>query len=105
MHGNSFERKLSILKGNKQNLEIPVRNSWKGSYRESTPESLTSKSVNSNGRGSSSFSSSNFPGTNSNSANNPFSSPTPIVRKLFPGSPLQGTASNKGSSNLLGSTD
>ncbi|GMY10606.1 villin-1 isoform X2 [Fagus crenata] len=88
MHGNSFERKLAILKGKPQNLEVPTRNSWKAYSRESTPDGLRSKSVCSNGRlGRSGSPASSVLGSNSKSStNHRFSSPTPIVRKLFSGS-------------------
>lgn len=48
MHGNSFERKLAILKG-RPSIEASVRNSWKAYSREFTPEGLRSRSVSSNG--------------------------------------------------------
>ncbi|KAK1589367.1 hypothetical protein Q3G72_033273 [Acer saccharum] len=32
MHGNSFERKLAILKGRTSSVEVPVRNSWKDEF-------------------------------------------------------------------------
>ncbi|XP_030969070.1 villin-1 isoform X2 [Quercus lobata] len=88
MHGNSFERKLAILKGKPHNLEVPTRNSWKAYSRETTPNGLRSKSVISNGLGRSGSPASSVSGSNSKSSTNQlFSSPTPIVRKLFSGSP------------------
>ncbi|XP_050237868.1 villin-1 [Mercurialis annua] len=78
MHGNSFERKLAILKGNKQNLEVPIRSSRKISSREATPDGLK----------------------NSGSANRHISSPTPIARKLFFSSPSDGSAGNEETSSL-----
>ncbi|KAJ9146791.1 hypothetical protein P3X46_029018 [Hevea brasiliensis] len=88
MLGNSFERKLAILKGKKQNLEVPIINSWKAFSRETTPDNLRSNSVSSNGRGSILSSASSVSGSKSKSANSHlFSSPTLIARKLFPGSP------------------
>lgn len=48
MHGNSFERKLAILKG-RPSIEASVRNSWKPYFGETTPDSLRSRSVSSNG--------------------------------------------------------
>ncbi|KAK4606121.1 hypothetical protein RGQ29_000401 [Quercus rubra] len=88
MHGNSFERKLAILKGKPHNLEVPTRNSWKAYSRETTPDGLRSKSVISNGLGRSGSPASSVSGSNSKSSTNQlFSSPTPIVRKLFSGSP------------------
>ncbi|KAL9415799.1 hypothetical protein AB3S75_039068 [Citrus x aurantiifolia] len=48
MHGNSFERKLAILKG-RPSIEASVRNSWKPYFEETTPDSLRSRSVSSNG--------------------------------------------------------
>ncbi|XP_050367223.1 villin-1 isoform X2 [Argentina anserina] len=82
MHGNSFERKLAILKGKSQRLEAPTRNSWKA---QATPNSVRSKSMSSNGRRRS-FSSApgvSFPIVKSSS--------TPIVGKLFRGSSLNGS--------------
>ncbi|KAA0061837.1 villin-1 [Cucumis melo var. makuwa] len=38
MHGNSFERKLAVLKGKVHNLDSPVRKSWKALSRETTPD-------------------------------------------------------------------
>ncbi|GAV89081.1 Gelsolin domain-containing protein/VHP domain-containing protein, partial [Cephalotus follicularis] len=86
MHGNSFERKLAILKGKTQNFSVPVRNSRKAHSMGSTPDSLRSKSVSSNGRGSSLSPAPNS-GFNLRSFNNHLlSSPTPIIKKLFSGS-------------------
>nr|XP_011460943.1 PREDICTED: villin-1 isoform X2 [Fragaria vesca subsp. vesca] len=82
MHGNSFERKLAILKGKPQQLQAPIRNSWKAPM---TPDILRSKSLSSNGRRRS-FSpapGASFPIIKSSSA--------PIVRKLFRGSSLNGS--------------
>ncbi|XP_059429966.1 villin-1 isoform X2 [Corylus avellana] len=95
MHGNSFERKLAILKGKPQNLEVSVRSSWKAHSRETTPDGLRSKSVSSNGQGRSASPATNVLGSNLMSpSNQQFSGPTPIVRKLFSGSsPLSGAAS------------
>ncbi|PRQ34453.1 putative villin/Gelsolin, ADF-H/Gelsolin-like domain-containing protein [Rosa chinensis] len=100
MHGNSFERKLAILKGKPQQLEAPIRNSWKALSRETTPDTLRSKSMSSNGRrrsfspapgvsfpiiksGSTPIAGVSFPIIKSNS--------TPIARKLFRGSSLNGS--------------
>ncbi|XP_038901594.1 villin-1 isoform X1 [Benincasa hispida] len=38
MHGNSFERKLAVLKGKLHNVDSPVRKSWKALSRETTPD-------------------------------------------------------------------
>ncbi|TXG46477.1 hypothetical protein EZV62_028024 [Acer yangbiense] len=88
MHGNSFERKLAILKGRTSSVEVPVRNSWKGYSGETTPDGLRSKSVISNGLWRSASPASNISGTklNSSGGNRRASSITPISRKLFPGS-------------------
>ncbi|CAK7331256.1 unnamed protein product [Dovyalis caffra] len=89
MHGNSFERKLAILKGKKQNLESHIRNSWKASSMETTPKGLRSKSVSSNGKRSSSSPVSSASVSHFNSLTNYLiSTPTPAARKLFPGSPF-----------------
>ncbi|KAG8660147.1 hypothetical protein MANES_02G120200v8 [Manihot esculenta] len=88
MLGNSFERKLAILKGKKPILDIPIISSRKASCRETTPDNSRSNSVSSNGRGSSLSNTSSVSGSKSKSANNHlFSGPTPIARMLFPGSP------------------
>uniref|UniRef100_A0A6N2L645 HP domain-containing protein n=1 Tax=Salix viminalis TaxID=40686 RepID=A0A6N2L645_SALVM len=92
MHGNSFERKLAILKGKKQNLEVHTGKSWKGSSKESTPDGLRSKSVSSNGRSSSSPVTSASVTHFNSSTNFQISTPTPTARKLFPGSPFHDSA-------------
>ncbi|XP_015873827.3 villin-1 [Ziziphus jujuba] len=75
MHGNSFERKLALLKGKPKTLEAPVRNSRKTYSRETTPDGVRSKPVNSNGWG------------RSISPASGVSSPTPpLARELFSGS-------------------
>ncbi|WCJ29222.1 villin-like 1 [Euphorbia peplus] len=84
LHGNSFERKLAIVKGNKQSLEVPARNSRKASSRDTTPDGLRRSSVSPNGRGSSVSRSSGVSGSYSKSSNNHrFSSLPPTGRKLF----------------------
>lgn len=45
MHGNSFERKLAVLKGKLHNLDSPVRKSWKALSRETTPDGSSRTSV------------------------------------------------------------
>lgn len=101
MHGNSFERKLAILKGKKQNLEVPTRNSWSASSWETTPDGLRSNSVSSNGRGNSLSTTSGVSGSNfKSSSNHLFSSQTPVARKLFSESPSHGSAG----SSTAGST-
>ncbi|KAJ7959797.1 Villin-1 [Quillaja saponaria] len=92
MHGNSFERKLAILKGKQRILDAPNRNLLKVRSRETTPDGLRSISVSSNGWGSST-SASSVSGTYFNSSSNGiFSSPTPTSRKLFSGSSLYNSA-------------
>ncbi|GLT52033.1 hypothetical protein SLA2020_253960 [Shorea laevis] len=82
MHGNSFERKLATLKGQKQ---TPVRNSWKSS---STPERSRSKSGSANGWKRSVSPASTLSSSNLRSPDNQnVSSPTPVARKLFSTSP------------------
>lgn len=69
-------------------IQVPTRNSWKAYSRETTPDGLRSKSLVSNGLGRSGSPASSVSGSNSKSSTNQlFSSPTPIVRKLFSGSP------------------
>ncbi|CAN0910703.1 VLN1 [Linum grandiflorum] len=97
MHGNSFERKLALLKGKQQNLEAPPRNSRVSLSREATPDRR--KSVSSNGKGNALPSAaSNGSGSHISSPNNlKFSSSPPVTRKLFPESP-NGSAIAVGSS-------
>ncbi|KAK2641213.1 hypothetical protein Ddye_022976 [Dipteronia dyeriana] len=98
MHGNSFERKLAILKGRTSSVEVPVRNSWKAYSGETTPDGLRSKSVISNGPRRSASPASNISGTklNASGGNRRASSQTPIARKLFPGStPYRGSPTVK----------
>ncbi|KAJ8749772.1 hypothetical protein K2173_012323 [Erythroxylum novogranatense] len=93
MHGNSFERKLAILKGNKKFQEVSVRNSWKTSPRSSTQDGFRSMSVVSNGSGSSISPMSSVPSTNSNSSQNHLlTSSTPTLRTLFTGPPNHGSS-------------
>uniref|UniRef100_A0A5B7BTK7 Putative villin-1 isoform X1 n=1 Tax=Davidia involucrata TaxID=16924 RepID=A0A5B7BTK7_DAVIN len=83
MLGNSFERKLAILKGKAQKLEAPQRSSWKAYSMETTPNGLRSRSVGPNGLGRSSSPASNVSGSSFKSSDNRrFSSPMPI-RNLF----------------------
>ncbi|PNY10731.1 villin-1-like protein [Trifolium pratense] len=71
--GNSFERKLAILKGNS---------------RDSTPTGHKSSSIISNGRRRSSSPLPRSAGSDyRQSGNRLFSSPTPVAKKLFEGSP------------------
>ncbi|KAH8499053.1 hypothetical protein H0E87_017821 [Populus deltoides] len=92
MHGNSFERRLAILKGKKQNLEVHTSKSWKASSKETTPDGLRSKSVSSNGRNSTSPVSSASVTHFNSSTNCQISTPAPTARKLFPGSPFHDSA-------------
>ncbi|KAL9371554.1 hypothetical protein Peur_036694 [Populus x canadensis] len=92
MHGNSFERRLAILKGKKQNLEVHTSKSWKASSKETTPDGLRSKSVSSNGRNSTSPVSSASVTHFNSSTNYQISTPAPTARKLFPGSPFHDSA-------------
>ncbi|XP_065879796.1 villin-1 isoform X2 [Euphorbia lathyris] len=104
MHGNSFERKLAIVKGNKQSLEVPTRKSWKASSRDSTPDGLRRNSVSPNGRGRSVSHPSGVSGSYSKSSNkHHFSSLPPTARKLFssPHGSNGSQASSQGDANLL----
>ncbi|CAK9157135.1 unnamed protein product, partial [Ilex paraguariensis] len=84
MLGNSFERKLAMLKGKAQNLEKSLRSSWKAHSLETTPDER-SRSLSVNGLGRSSSPASRFSDSHS-SDNHHLSSPTPIPRHLFSGS-------------------
>ncbi|KAF8396928.1 hypothetical protein HHK36_018563 [Tetracentron sinense] len=93
MHGNSFERKLAILKGQTQKIEAPVRSSWKAFSTEASPGSSRSNSISSNGLGRSASPASRILGSKFEPSNSRrLSSPTPVVRNLFPGSPHHGNA-------------
>ncbi|KAK9159050.1 hypothetical protein Scep_005624 [Stephania cephalantha] len=86
--GNSFERKLALLKGQKHNIETPKQRSWQSSPLSSTSDRSRSKSVGSDGAGRSvSPASYNMSSNIGTSNRRQFSSPTPVVRKLFSGSP------------------
>ncbi|KAI9073613.1 hypothetical protein K1719_044425 [Acacia pycnantha] len=80
MHGNSFERKLAILKGKQHTLEAHNRTPRKASSRGSTPDGQRSISVSSNGRRGRSSSPASF-GMRS------VSTPDSVAKKLFQGSP------------------
>ncbi|OVA02671.1 Villin headpiece [Macleaya cordata] len=102
MHGNSFEKKLAILKGQTQKLETPKRSSWKASDLSSTgatTDRSRRKSIISNGLGRSVSPASHVLGSNFEGSNSRrFSSPSPIVRKLFrSSSPDRGIAGNEAS--------
>ncbi|WVY94222.1 hypothetical protein V8G54_033310 [Vigna mungo] len=79
--GNSFERKLAILKGKAKSVEGHIRTPLKATSRDSTPNGHRSFSAFSNGRGRSS---SPLP---SRAGDRLLSSSTPVVKKLFEGSP------------------
>ncbi|KAM7256651.1 hypothetical protein ACFE04_012392 [Oxalis oulophora] len=87
MHGNSFERKLAILKGNPQNSANSARDSRRASLRGNMPQSVRSKSVV-----TTSSSAPNLSGLTRRLSNgHNFSSPTPILRTLLSeSSPNQG---------------
>ncbi|XP_008220688.1 PREDICTED: villin-1 [Prunus mume] len=91
MLGNSFERKLAILKGKLQQLEAPKRNSWKAYSRETTPDGLRSKSMSSNGQRSVSPASGVSVSSVTSSNNYMLFSSTPINRKIFTGSSPNGS--------------
>ncbi|XP_059660858.1 villin-1 isoform X2 [Cornus florida] len=86
MLGNSFERKLAILKGKAQKMEAPLRSSRRAYSLETTPESLRSRSVTPNGIGRSLSPASGVSGASFRSSDTRrFSSPTPTTRTLFSG--------------------
>lgn len=88
MHGNSFERKLAILKGLAPKLESPKRGSrivFGTRYSEATPNGSTSQLVNSDGLRARSGSPASRVLTTSNDAKSRrLSCPAPVARKLFP---------------------
>ncbi|KAK4779797.1 hypothetical protein SAY87_015903 [Trapa incisa] len=80
LHGNSFERKLAILKGGIETAEGHLMNSRSRHSRGATPDNSRSNSVSSNGSGRSASPLFDIP----SSYNRRFSTPTPIVKNLFP---------------------
>ncbi|XP_028779934.1 villin-1 isoform X1 [Neltuma alba] len=82
MHGNSFERKLAILKGKQHALEAHHRTPRKASSRNSTPNGQRSLSVSSNGRGRSSS-----PASLGMRSDYKSLTPDSVAKKLFHGSP------------------
>ncbi|XAR60727.1 hypothetical protein NMG60_11034210 [Bertholletia excelsa] len=95
MLGNSFERKLAILKGKAQKMEAPLRSSWKACSMETTSDSLRRRSVGPNGLGTSSSPASGILHLGiQSSGNRRYSSPPPVTRKLFLGSSPVPSATN-----------
>ncbi|KAK7387220.1 hypothetical protein VNO78_27824 [Psophocarpus tetragonolobus] len=91
--GNSFERKLAILKGKPKSLEGHNRAPLKASSRDSTPNGHRSFSAFSNGRGRSSSPVPSSAGSDLRlSADRLLPSSTPVVKKLFEGSPANSSA-------------
>ncbi|XP_028103644.1 villin-1 [Camellia sinensis] len=87
MLGNSFERKLAILKGEAQKMEANLRSSWKAYSMETAPNGVRSRSVGPNGLARGSSPASSVLGSSVKSSyNRRFSSPPPITPKLFSGS-------------------
>ncbi|KAL9320008.1 hypothetical protein ACSQ67_011847 [Phaseolus vulgaris] len=84
--GNSFERKLAILKGKAKSVEGHARTPLKATSRDSTPNGHRSFSAFSNGRGRSS---SPLP---SSAGDRLVSSSTPLTKKLFESSPANDSA-------------
>ncbi|XP_019167794.1 PREDICTED: villin-1 [Ipomoea nil] len=87
MLGNSFERKLAILKGKHQKLEAPVKGSWKAFSMETTPTNSRSGSVGANGHRRRSLSPS-ISGSTAKSSESirRIPSAASVTRMLFPGS-------------------
>ncbi|RZC00041.1 villin-1-like [Glycine soja] len=91
--GNSFERKLAILKGKPKTLEGHNRTPLKANSRPSTPNGHRNISVFSNGRGRSSSPILSSAGSDlRQSGDRLLSSSTPVVKKLLEGSPSHGSA-------------
>ncbi|XP_077238711.1 villin-like 1 [Tasmannia lanceolata] len=95
MHGNSFERKLAMLKGLASKLETRKRNSLIGYGTHtpgSTPNGSRSRSITSERSHARSGSPASRVLTSSSEVpnNRRLSTPTPVIRKLFPGSPDSG---------------
>ncbi|OIW09546.1 hypothetical protein TanjilG_30865 [Lupinus angustifolius] len=94
--GNSFERKLAILKGKSTSVEGHKRISLKAKSRDSTPVGYRSTPVTTNGRGPRGRSSSPVPsGASSDfraSGDRLLSSPSLVVKKLFEGSTADNSA-------------
>ncbi|KAL6967660.1 actin filament capping, variant 2 [Sarracenia purpurea var. burkii] len=86
MLGNSFERKLAILKGRAQKMEAPLQSSWKAYSMAATPNGLRSQSIGLNGLARSiNPTTSVLVSTSKSSDNHRLSSPLPLTRKLFSG--------------------
>ncbi|XP_057428977.1 villin-1 [Lotus japonicus] len=91
--GNSFEKKLAILKGESKILEGHSRIALKANSRDSTPNGPRSYSVMFNGRGRSSSPVPSSAGSDfRQSGDRLLSSPSPVVKKLFDGSPANSSA-------------
>ncbi|KAK7301767.1 hypothetical protein RJT34_12642 [Clitoria ternatea] len=93
--GNSFERKLTLLKGKPKILEGHNRTPLKANSnsRDSTPNGHRSFSVFSNGRGRSPSPIPSSAGSDlRQSSDRRLSSPTLVVKKLFEGSPPHNSA-------------
>ncbi|XP_057955773.1 villin-1 isoform X3 [Malania oleifera] len=100
MHGNTFERKLAILKGQARRIEVSARNSRLTLSMETKLDGLKSKSISSNGLGgnlslASSVSGSSF----KSSPSSQFSTPNSTVKKPFSG-PSPDHCSSDGSSSV-----
>ncbi|KAK7305383.1 hypothetical protein VNO77_43288 [Canavalia gladiata] len=85
--GNSFEKKLAILKGKPKILEGHNRTPLKANSRDPSPNGYRSIPVFSNGRGSSSPVPGAAGSDHRQSSDRFLPSPTPVVKKLFEGSP------------------
>ncbi|CAI9106955.1 OLC1v1006207C1 [Oldenlandia corymbosa var. corymbosa] len=93
MLGNSFERKLAILKGKTQKLEVTLRSSWKAYSIENGSADSKSQSNGRNGRRQSSSPVSSFSGLNLKYSDvRRLSSPPSVTTNFLPGSPDQNAA-------------
>ncbi|KAL3530874.1 hypothetical protein ACH5RR_010196 [Cinchona calisaya] len=89
MLGNSFERKLAILKGKTQKLEVTLRSSWKAYSTETVPDDLKSQPNGVNGFRKSSSPISSVSSSNLKSMDyRRFSSPPPVTTNFSAGSPV-----------------
>lgn len=86
LHGNTFERKLAILKGKPQKLEAALRNSQLTYSPKGPPDDQKSKSASSNGLRRSLSPASGVSESDLKSAGNGhFSTPNSTARKLYSG--------------------
>ncbi|GAB4859960.1 actin filament capping [Ancistrocladus abbreviatus] len=87
MYGNSFERKLALLRGKTDKLEAPTRNSWRTYSPELKSNGSRRASISSNGTARSVSPASSASGSQFSSQNiRRLSSPIPFIKPMLSGS-------------------